>query len=166
MGEEDPVDGLLELGPALQLVHAVVGQRARESGDESLRQALALDIERVEVGPEGLAGAADAFAFLLVDVLALCRGQVPGELSQVGEDREDLELAVQQLGIIGRQLVPCPLELADEPAGLLHTHVKAHDQAAQRVQMLARAKAGARIQCSGRRAEADPRGLGRRRALR
>ena len=112
-----------------------------------------------------LAGAADAFALLLVEVLALCRRPVPGELRQVGEDGEDLELAVQQLGVVGRELVACLLVLADEPAGLLHAHVEAHDQAAQGVQVLARAQAVAGVRRSGQRAEADPRGIGRRRVL-
>ena len=96
-----------------------------------------------------LAGAANAFAFLLVEVLALRRRPVTGELSQVGEDRENLELAVQQFGIVGGQLVPYPLELADEQAGLVHADVEAHDQTAQRIQVRARARAGAGVRCRG-----------------
>jgi hypothetical protein len=64
-----------------------------------------------------LAGVADAFALLLVEVLSLRHRPVAGELGQVGENREDLELAVEQLGVLGGDLVPCPLELADEPVG-------------------------------------------------
>ena len=162
VGEEDPVDRLLELGRALEPVHAVMGQRAREPCDERLGQAFALDVERVQVGPEVLTGAADPFAVVLVEVLALRRRPVAGELGQVGEDREDLELAAQQLGIVGGQLVPGLLEVADQPTGRLHAHVEAHDQAAQGVEMPARAKPRPGLRRCRRRAEPDPRGIGRR----
>ena len=56
---------------------------------------------------------------------------------------------------------PRALELANEPAGLLHAHVETHDQTAQGVQMLARGHAGARVGGSGPRAEDDPGRVGR-----
>ena len=72
---------------------------------------------------------------------------------------------MQQRGIVGRQLTPLLLERPDKPAGLFHRHVEAHDQAAQRVQVLQRAEVCARVRCSRRRTDADSRCLGRRRGF-
>jgi len=96
--QEDAVHRLLQLGPGVEAAHAVVQQGAAETSPEGVGQPLALEVERVQVGVEVLAGA----VHLLVAGVLAGRRAVARELAEVGEGGQRGELGVQQLGVVDR----------------------------------------------------------------
>ncbi len=147
--QEDPVDRPLQVGARLEVLDAVVPQGPLQPRPEAVGQPLALGVQRVQVGVEVLARTVD----LLVGFLLLARRAVAGELGQVGERREDGDLAVQQLvvgpfagrrqlaagGAVRRHELPCVL-LADVVTG---------DQRPQRAEEGPRPVPGVRRRAAG-----------------
>ena len=87
LGEEDRKTASSSAGVALEVGHAVVREDAGQPVAERLGQALPVDVEAVQVGVEVLARAVHASSGAL-----LVGRPVAGQLAQVGEHAEDVEL--------------------------------------------------------------------------
>ncbi len=131
LGEEQPVDGLLELGGAVELGDAVVRQRADQPVLERLRQLLPLDVEALQVGVEVLARAVHALVRTVVVVL----GTVAGQLGDVGEHAQDGELGGQPVTVAGAgAALRDGQQVGDGALGVGRREVEAQQHAAQVVQ--------------------------------
>jgi hypothetical protein len=130
LGEEDPVHRLGQRRARLQVLHAVVGQRPPQPGEEGLRQPLPLGVEGVQVGLEVLPRTVD----LGVGLLLLAGRPVAGELAQVGEGDQHVELGGQQLCVVDGELVAGGRVLGDQLPRVPAADVVAGDQCPQRRQ--------------------------------
>jgi len=99
--DEDAEDGLLELVPVLQVGDAVATQDGPEALLEVLGQAGPDRVQALQIGVEVLAGAVDA----VLEVQVVARGAVAGQLGEVGEGLEQLDLRGHRALAPGRLLV-------------------------------------------------------------
>ena len=96
LGEEHPVDGLLEACTRLEVGHPVVPQGAGKPDPEGLRQILPLSIEGSKVRVEVLAWA----VHLLVGRLLFIRRTVPREVAHICERGEESDLPISRLALV------------------------------------------------------------------
>ena len=101
LGQEDPEDGLLQLGRALEVLDAVVLEHPQQPVAELLGQPAALDVEALQVGVEVLLGAVHAELGLRL----LVGGPVAAQLGQVGEGAEQVHLVGDDRDVLGAELV-------------------------------------------------------------
>ena len=93
LGQEDAEDRLLQLRRAVELGDAVPREHGGQPLAEVLVQPVPLDVEALQVGVEVLPGAVHAE----LGVHLLAAGPVAAQLGEVGEQVEQLDLALDDV---------------------------------------------------------------------
>src|SRR5450756_1499973 len=155
LGQEHPVDRLIQLGTPVQICDPVVAKCSRQPHPERIRETLLLDVEGVQVGVEVLLWTVDA----LFRVFLGTRGPVTRQLAQVCEGDEQRKLITPQLGILREPAAQLAV-LGDESPSPFRAHVIAGDHGPQRFEELMRPRRCVRRSRDvGRRREADSWGV-------
>ena len=100
---------------------------------------------------------ARAVDHLLCELALLHRRPGPGELGEVREDAQRVDLALKERRVVGREGLAQRIQLGDQPAGLGRADVVAQEQAADRAEDLRRAPPGIAVRRRGGDVEDDAR---------